>query len=166
MRERFFSLMPTLCVEQLLSTHVIWETAMKVFFWIMALVWLCLSSGCAATQPTVEIFGIGGDALIDINGNGRLDSVDLPLPNAKFTVTDRWGVSNSQLTDAYGHALVGPPSEAYPMTLQMESPSGGRYKVVGTDKVVFSRAELIKNGLGAKFLLVAVPLSTPTKPVP
>ena len=136
---------------------------MRPFFWTVGIIWLCLSSACIAAQPTVDIFGIGGDAFIDTNRNGQIDSTDLPLANAKFPVIDLWGVSNSRLTATDGHILVSPPSEAYPLTLKMDPPSG--YKVVGTNKViVLSRADLLKDGLGAKFIFVAVP--SPTPPLP
>lgn len=146
---------------------------MKRPFWIICAVWLFViaASACTLTTPNgaatstmqpspsfeedVEVFGIGGTALVDSNGNGRIDATDVPLAGAKFTILDGSGKTKSGLTDDRGAVILGAPNGAvpiYPVTLRMEPPPGATYQVVGADEYTWSKVELVRNGLGARFL--------------
>ncbi len=132
------------------------------FAWISLLLILsaCVPAA-AAVSPTppendVEVFGIGGRALVDVNNNGKIDDTDAPLPNARFTVRDGTGASLAMLTDEYGVAIGGPLHNAYPVTLHIEPPPGGKYRVIGPDTYTWSKVELVRNGIGAKFLFAPV----------
>ncbi len=91
----------------------------------------------------------GGYAFVDANGNGDIDSTDLPLEGAKFIVVLGGGQSSS-FTYASGYALITfglSGATQFTATLCMEPPENSGYTLVGPAQVVIPNA-CCAGGLG------------------
>jgi hypothetical protein len=81
--------------------------------------------GCTATptEPTLADSFFSGQAFLDANGNGQIDSEDTPVANATFIVTLQNGGEFGGQTDDTGKAFITiPASVEYPVTVRMEAP--------------------------------------------
>ncbi len=85
---------------------------------------------------------ITGIAVVDVNGNGKSDSADLPLEGAKLIILSAGGRQWTETTDSKGIAFteVGIYNDAgisafFPVTLRMEPPGANSYTPIGLTEV-------------------------------
>jgi hypothetical protein len=82
-----------------------------------------------------------GYAFVDANGNGQLDSADIPLKNATFVVQLEGRNMFGALTDETGNAFVTIPAVVrYPVTLLMKPPKESKLALVGPVSIVLEKA--------------------------
>ncbi len=117
----------------------------------------------SVTTPTPPLW-IGdafffGEAFVDVNSNGEIDSADTPLQRAVFIARDARGAEFGDFTDADGRATVEYPGGAvYPVILRMKPPEGSNLVLIVPTEVVLKDAA----GSSAKFLFAKQPV-TPSR---
>ena len=118
---------------------------MKRTFAFISIFALSLSA-CNALSPTptpvvlADSF-FSGYAFVDANGNGQIDSADMPLKNAMFIVQLEGGAQFGALTDETGNAFVTIPAAVrYPVTLFMKPPKDSTLTLVGPLSIVREKA--------------------------
>lgn len=101
--------------------------------WLIALAAL---TACVPPLPVGEGTGVrtstpaavtdtffSGQALLDVNSNGRIDPEDTPIAGATFIVTLPGGAEFGAQTDESGKAFLTIPARVeYPVTARMEAP--------------------------------------------
>ncbi len=98
-------------------------------------------AACSAARPTTQVpvmadTFFSGHAFIDSNGNGQVDSGDVPLEGATFIV-DVQGAQFGAKTDATGTAFVTVPGSVQrPVILTMQPPKDTAYVLIGPARVV------------------------------
>jgi hypothetical protein len=111
---------------------------MRNFFAIL----LHLTAGCSGqpTEPRVLAdSAFSGRALLDINGNGRIDSEDTPIENATFSVELDGVKVFSETTDETGSAFILIPGGVeYPVNVVMEAPEDSTLKPITPSTVAVS----------------------------
>lgn len=91
----------------------------------------CVPSAASPTSAVVGDAFFFGQALLDVNRNGQIDSEDVPIPDATFIVTLSGGLEFGAQTDKAGRATIVIPSDIdFPVTVRMEAPKGSALKVV------------------------------------
>jgi hypothetical protein len=124
-------------------------------FMLLTLLLLVVVTGCAskptspvATTPTIQVLAdsfFSGYALLDANGNGEIDSEDMPVENATFIVTLQGGGEVGDTTDETGNAFITIPGGVeYPVTLRMEAPKDSTLKLIGPSSITFPSDEPAK----------------------
>ena len=117
-------------------------------------------SSCNLWEPTpaprLEVAGIGGRAFIDSNLNGEIDTADIPLEGAEFTVISNDGTVFWALTDANGQASVNVSYTGveFPVRLRMKAPEGSQLEIADQAELRWSEDDLAHHGLGADFLFI------------
>jgi hypothetical protein len=92
-------------------------------------------------QPIVDAF-FSGYALLDVNGNGEIDSEDTPIENATLIVTLQGGFETGGMTDKTGFAFITIPGGVdYPVTLHMEAPKDSSLKLIGPSSITYPSDE-------------------------
>ena len=99
-------------------------------------------SACNAvpTAPTPVVLAdsfFSGYAFVDVNGNGQVDSADMPLKDAIFIIQLEGGAEFGDLTDESGNAFVLiPAAVAYPVTLMMKPPAESAFTLIGPPSII------------------------------
>jgi acetyl esterase/lipase len=97
----------------------------------------CTMLTSRSTPTVLEDTYFAGRAYVDLNGNGKLDEGDAPLPGAQFIV----GGFGSQ-TDANGSALVIIPGRwDQAVTARMSPPEGSGYTLIGPAEATLQSGE-------------------------
>ena len=112
---------------------------------------MVIVTSCAPkpTEPVLIDSFFSGQALLDANGNGQIDSEDTPLANATFIVALQGGGEFGDNTDEAGNAFVTVPGGVeYPVTVRMEAPKDSTLKLIEPSAITLSEA----TGETAKFL--------------
>jgi len=113
----------------------------------IAMIFLLLSalSSCAperTTTPTEEIIvdsAFSGQALLDANSNGQIDSEDTPVANATFYVEIDGVKAFGDTTDETGNAFILIPGGVkYPIKVSMEAPKDSTLKLITPSTVTVS----------------------------
>ncbi len=105
----------------------------------------CLSPSMGAaptsTPPVLADSFFSGQAWLDVNANGQMDTADTPLAGAAFIVALQDGTEFGATTNADGKAFVTIPARVeYPVTLRMEAPNGSTLKPVEPSRVTLNEA--------------------------
>jgi hypothetical protein len=112
---------------------------MRILFTLLL---LATTINCSAkpTEPVLLVEAVfSGRALLEVNGNGELDSQDTPIENASFYV--EWdGVKVFKgITDEKGNAFILIPGGVkYPVNVIMEAPENSRLKPITPSSVTLS----------------------------
>lgn len=100
--------------------------------WLIAQAALAACSTSSPSAPVTDTF-FSGQALLDINGNGRIDAEDTPIAGAAFIVTLPGGTEFGAQTDETGRAFITIPSSVeFPVTVRMEAPKDSALNEVET----------------------------------
>lgn len=94
-------------------------------------------TGCASTpsptptEPVLADAAISGQALLDANGNGKIDAADTPVANATFYVDLNGVQAFGDTTDETGNALILIPGGVeYPLKVSMTAPKDSTLKLI------------------------------------
>ena len=96
-------------------------------------IFLLAITGCAskATEPVLSDSAFSGQALLDVNGNGQIDSEDTPIVNATFYVEIDGVKAFGDTTDETGNAFILIPGGVkYPVKVSMEAPKDSMLKLI------------------------------------
>ena len=102
---------------------------------------LSVTTGCAgkATEPVLSDSAFSGQALLDENGNGQIDSEDTPIINATFYVEIDGVKAFGDTTDETGNAFILIPGGVeYPVKVSMEAPKESKLKLISPSPVAVS----------------------------
>jgi hypothetical protein len=123
---------------------------LSILFLLLAIITGCTPSPIATpTEPILVDAFFSGEALLDANGNGQIDSEDTPIANATFIVALQGGGEFGDSTDEAGNAFVTVPGGVeYPMTVRMEAPKDSTLKLIEPSIITLSEA----TGEATKFL--------------
>ena len=95
-------------------------SAVSIFLLSMLAITSCAPT---PTEPALADSFFSGQAFLDANGNGQIDSEDTPVADATFIVTLQNGGEFGGQTDDTGKAFITiPASVEYPVTVRMEAP--------------------------------------------
>lgn len=113
---------------------------MKIFLTVL----LFFATGCSG-QPTEPIVladsAFSGQALLDVNGNGEIDSEDTPIENATFYVEIDGVKAFGDTTDETGNAFILIPGGVeYPVNVVMEAPADTLLKPVTPSTLTLSES--------------------------
>jgi hypothetical protein len=102
---------------------------------------LLMTTGCTP-KPTETVLAdsvFSAQALLDANGNGKIDPEDTPIENATFSV-ELGGVKVfSDITDETGNAfLLIPGGVEYPVNVIMEAPGDSTLTSITPSKITVS----------------------------
>ena len=119
-----------------------WDIGLRlVFASSIFLLSLLVITSCTAkpTEPVLADSFFSGQALLDANGNGQIDSADTPVANATFIVTLQGGGEFGAQTDDTGKAFVTIPTNAeYPVTIRMETPDASSLALIEPSTITLS----------------------------
>ena len=111
---------------------------MRILFTIL----LLLTTGCSAqpTEPRVLAdSAFSGTALLDANGNGKVDSEDTPIKGATFYVEIDGLKAFRAITDEKGYAFILVPGGVEsPVNIVMEAPEDSGLEPVTPSTVAAS----------------------------
>ena len=111
---------------------------MRIVFSIL----LLLTAGCSAKPSEPRVLAdsaFSGQALLDANGNGQIDSEDTPIENATFYVALDGVKVFSETTDETGNAFILVPGGVeYPVNVVMEAPKDSPLKPITPSTVTVS----------------------------
>ena len=109
---------------------------------ILFVMLLLLTAGCSATPTEPRVLAdsaFSGYAFIDVNGNGEIDSEDIPIEGAMFSVEWDGLKVFSETTDETGYAFILIPGGVeYPVNLVMEAPNDSLLKPITPSTVSVS----------------------------
>ena len=113
---------------------------MKIFLAVL----LLFATGCSA-QPTEPIVladsAFSGQAFLDANSNGEIDSEDTPIENATFYVEIDGVKVFGDTTDETGNAFILVPGGVeYPVNVVMEAPADSSLKPITPSTVTLSES--------------------------
>ncbi|HEX2696586.1 MAG TPA: hypothetical protein VHM28_02685 [Anaerolineales bacterium] len=112
--------------------------SLTVAFIVLLFAWILVDCAPKPTQPILVDAFFSGQAFLDANGNGQLDSADTPIENATLIVTLKGGTEVGGNTDKTGNAFITVPGGVdYPVTLRMEAPKGSGLKLIGPASITF-----------------------------
>jgi hypothetical protein len=108
---------------------------------ILAITLLTASCTPTPTKPVLADSFFSGQAFLDANGNGKLDSTDTPVENATFIVTLAGGAEFGAQTNKTGNAFVTIPAMVeYPVTVRMEPPKDSTLLTLEPSTITLSEA--------------------------
>jgi hypothetical protein len=110
---------------------------------LLILVLLVATTGCSAksTEPVLADSAFSGQALLDVNDNGKIDPQDTPIENATFYVELQGVKAFGDLTDKQDHAFIMVPGGVeYPVNVLMEAPKDSTFRIVGPSRISLSAA--------------------------
>jgi hypothetical protein len=107
----------------------------------LILTFLLALAGCVPTSaqnltptptPFIRIHSyFSAYAVLDANGNGKVDPADTPVKDATLIVTLPGGTEFGGPTDETGYAFITIPSDVdYPVTLRMDAPQDSTLEAI------------------------------------
>ena len=98
-------------------------------------------AGCTSqpTEPTLADSAFSGQAFLDANNNGQIDTEDTPVADATFYVVINGVKAFGKTTDETGNAFILIPGGVeYPLDVRMDAPKDSALKSITPSTVTVS----------------------------
>ena len=113
---------------------------LAIIILLTAVVTGCVSTASStATDPVLADSVFSGQAFLDVNGNGQIDSADTPVVNATFYVELDGVKAFGDTTDETGNAFILIPGGVkYPVKVSIAAPKDSTLKLITPSTVTVS----------------------------